>query len=914
MDWFELEDDAYPDVALPLGVSVFVELQVEPDSVFTVMKNASDVINMEATWYKGVVKIGDRPPQTSVEDLSVESSSLETEVDQFETQGDLYSADDIDESEAKSEVESVASSTRSSVTVRPSTRTTKSSKIPIRKSGLDGAFDDLDLELDIPPSPTLSSEDSLPWHSTKDAEDYMEENGQTGVDIDDLFTELDDIYQPFLRVEKNGDIVLHAAREVEPGFYRVEVAFYRRFTKDDQGWWVVDLCDVIETCPPIPGKMVFNLQKHTSLATQIIGPDDLHDVEDSEEASFDPREKPYLSFWAWTHATYLQFWGEREVDETYYDDLIAPNAYLDSDELVDYVELMYKTRDDDDDVFLETPNTPESPSKSKHYMSLIAEEEEDDTIREDVTGLDVEDVVCSPEEGSDMSPVEEEGLSEDDITVLKVDNVMSGSEECPTNPISDDEEEEYEGEEGDDVVWEDDPIPNVDNDFFDSEELSMSSSFEEEVLNMLLENLTTLNNDNAMSSSEEGPMTSAVKEKAEDTILEDITAVHVENVASDPEKRFLTSPVEEKVEEMAPEDATAPNVDNVVRESDEDELRFGGPFHPPPEPVPDFAQTMEWYEKYRAMRTAQAEFRRRVIFFLHRILPVLFVLILTICACINGPPVTISTPKNTLHTVKYYANHLGGVGYSALKNVRVSFPDFRLSEREWFVRETAIPTTSPSSEEEDFNDVEEYFLWKRVDETLERAGITDCPAVFESAEPTAEVLPSPLDAETSPSPPELASEVTISVSTATISTPEPALDIAMPLNPEITSTLDHPTTPTQTSSAVLSLAIKEDVFPRLCPSRCNPNNPNRPSNCPLPPPHEPAIDILAGWAKGVFRHIACSTSPMCTIARISDKYEQPRDIFARFRCDGKGGWKPDTRRDGFDRFWGWTPDDCKIGV
>lgn len=171
IDWFELEDDAYPDVGLPLGITVFVELQVEPDSVFTVMRGVEGVINLESTWYKGVTKIADRAPASSGED--VEDLETEEEDHNFDAQGDLYSADGLDEGE------SFASSTRSSDTVRPSTIKQKPSRIPVRKSGTDGAFDDLDLELDMPPSPTLSSQDSLPWHPTKNTDDYHmdDENG-----------------------------------------------------------------------------------------------------------------------------------------------------------------------------------------------------------------------------------------------------------------------------------------------------------------------------------------------------------------------------------------------------------------------------------------------------------------------------------------------------------------------------------------------------------------------------------------------------------------------------------------------------------------------------------------------------------------------------------------------------------------
>ncbi|KAL3702935.1 hypothetical protein TMatcc_000250 [Talaromyces marneffei ATCC 18224] len=837
IEWFELEDDAYPDVGLPLGVSIFVELQVEPNSMFTVVKNVDGVINLESSWYKGVTKIADKAPKNSIEDVGDQPSSLKTEeeVDYLESQGDLYSANDLDTSGAKSELESVASS-RSSITVQSSTLKPKSSKIPVRRSGLDGTFDDLDLDLDldIPPSPTLSSQDSLPWHSIKDIDGFMDENSQTGIDIDDLFTDLEDIYHPILRYE-NGDINLHAAREVEPGFYKVEIAFYRHFTKEDQGWYGVDLCDVIETCPPIPGKMVFKLQDHPSLATQIVGPkpEDLHEMDDgSLETPFDPREKSYLAFWAWTHTTYLEFWGEREVDENYYDDLIADNAYLDSDELVDYVEFMFKTRDDgEEDVVPETIQTPEKAPKSKHYMSPISEENEEEKCEDG----QVDDTV------------------QEDVTALNVDDVVSGSE-CST-PIP--EKEECESEEDEDVVLENAPIPNADN---------VGLEFEE------------------------GLVTSSVEEEVED-MVPDVSTPDPENAASDPGERSTMPIIEETTENMKPENITAPNIGNAVHESEEDEARFGGPLDPLPEPVLDYAESLKWCQKQLAMSAAQAAFRRQAVFCLHRMLPALFVVILTICTCMNGPPVTVSTPTRTLHTVKYYANHLGGMSYNALKNVNVSFPDFGFHETEWFPYETTYTPTAASLNEkaaEDFSDVQEYFLWKLIHETLEEAGFTDCPLASEFAEPTTEsaISPSSLDAEMSP-PPEITAEAT--------TTPDPSADVTVTLAPnaEITSTLDHATPPpASTETAAHSFAIEQDTSLHLCPSRHrNPNDPyphNGP-HPPPPPPPAPLSDILAGFAKGVLRHIACSTSPICTISRISDKYDPPWGVFYRFDCDGQGG-------------------------
>jgi hypothetical protein len=186
----------------------------------------------------------------------------------------------------------------------------------------------------------------------------------------------------------------------------------------------------------------------------------------------------------------------------------------------------------------------------------------------------------------------------------------------------------------------------------------------------------------------------------------------------------------------------------------------------------------------------------------------------------------------------------------------------------------------------------------------------------EPVESTAESVLSPsaslLDAEMSP-PPEIAAEASTLIDTAIISTPEPASDIAVPANPEITSTLDHatPSPPSKNETAILYLALKgENPLPHHCPNRYR--NPDTPYPPDCPPPREPARTILAGLAKDVLRHIACSTSPICTISRINDKYEKPWDIFARFQCDGKGGWEPETGRDGFDRFLGWVPEECKL--
>ncbi|GAM41674.1 hypothetical protein TCE0_042f14974 [Talaromyces pinophilus] len=886
IDWFELEDDAYPDVGLPLGISVFVELQVEPDSVFTVMKGVDGVINFESPWYKGVTKIADKPPKTGVEDVDDQSSNLENEKEQeaqFDAQGDLYSADGLDEGE------SFASSTKSSDTVRPSTSTItpKPSKIPIRICGTDGAFDDLDRELDLPPSPTLSSRDSLPWHSTKDTSNYSDENGQTGIDLDDLFTDLEDIYQPILRHE-NGDITLHAAREVEPGFYKVEIAFYRHFQRDTQGWYGVDLCDVVKTCPPIPGKLVFNLQDHPSLATHIVGPDDQHEIEDgSIEATFDPREAPYLAFWAWTHATYLEFWGEGGVDKTYYDDLIGSNEYLDSDELVDYVDFMFKTRD--------------------YYMSLPfakkKEEEEDEKGEDD----QVDDMTL------------------DDATVFNVDNVVFRPEECFMTPIS--EEEESESEEDEDVVWED-PIPDLGNVGCGLVEGSVSSSDEEEVGDVTPEDVTGLNIENIVSESGENMAMPILEEKFEDMVLEEVTALNVEDAVSGSEEAAAMSSVEEQTENVILEDVPTPNIENVASESyepsklptieeepenstleDTTAPNVNNP--PPPSPaLPTYTEALEGYEKYQAMMAARAAFRCRALFCLRRVLPALFVSVFVVCACMNGPPPTISTPTNTLHTVRYYANHIGGMGYNALRNVNVLSTEFGQYQ------EGSAASSEGSEADNCFSDDEEYFLWELVDGMVEREGISDSSAAIEVAESTAESVVSPsallLDAEMSP-PLEIAAEASTPVSEST-STPDLASDIAEGADPE---TLDHPTTTPppseiETEPAIVYLAIKENNLPLggLCAS--NPNTPY-PPDCPPPPsPREPALTILTGLAKDILRHIACSTSPICTVSRISDKYENPADIFARFQCDGKGGWRPETGRDGFDRFLGWVPEECRL--
>lgn len=224
-------------------------------------------------------------------------------------------------------------------------------------------------------------------------------------------------------------------------------------------------------------------------------------------------------------------------------------------------------------------------------------------------------------------------------------------------------------------------------------------------------------------------------------------------------------------------------------------------------------------------------------------------------------------PKDTLYKVKYYANHLGDMGYKALMNVNAPFADFWAPQGEWPDGSAASPGSGKKGE----NGVEEYFLWDLIDETLEIPENSDPIAVSKSVETTVEsaasASESELDAEESP-PPSVAG------------------------NPEIASILDtitSRTAPAQTETTAISLPVKAN---------------------PLPP--EPALTILASLAKDLLHHIACSTSPICTISRISDKYEQPWDIFARFQCDGKGGWEPETRRDGFDRFWGWVPDECKV--
>ncbi|RAO65749.1 uncharacterized protein BHQ10_001761 [Talaromyces amestolkiae] len=891
IDWFELEDDAYPDVGLPLGITVFVELQVEPDSVFTVMRDVEGVINLESTWYKGVTKIADRAPASSVEDVEDQDTSLKTEEEDhnLDARGDSYSADDLDEGE------SFASSTRSSDTVRPSTIRPKLSRIPIRKSGTDGTFDDLDLELDMPPSPTLSSQDSLPWYSTKDTGDnHMDdENGPTGIDLDDLFTDLEDIYHPFLRYE-NGNITLHAAREVEPGFYQVEIAFYRHFVRDTQGWYGVDLCDVVKSCPPIPGKLVFNIQDHPSLYPDIIGPDDLHDMEDgSREATFDPREEPYLAFWAWTHATYLEFWGDGKVDNNYYDDLIAPNAYLDSDELVDYVDFMFKTRDDEEvvDGASEMAETPEKVAQSKQYISPIADQEDDDEDEE--------------EEEQEEKDGQVDGLILGDVTEVNVDHVVSGLEERPMSPIP--EEEECESGDDEDVIWEDVPIPGVQNFEYNPEE-GPETAKKGGVEDMLMDNVTTPNVKDDASQSEE----TVIEEEAHDVILKDVTAPYVDNVTLESEELPKPPTFREKAESSTSEDITSSHDDNPpplspdgkppADDSKENNLKLITFYHPlPPPPLPTYAEALEGYEKYQAMMTSRAILRRRAIFCLSRILPALFVLVFTICACIGGPPTTISTPTATLQTVRYYANHLGGMGYNALMQVP-TFADFgAYHQRDWY--EDGVALLESGNEGEDLGDVEVHLWWKLVDETLEIAGIADSPAVPESAEPVVESVVSPsrseLDAKSPP--PEIAAEAL----TPNMSTPVPAPDVKTPVQPETASSFNATT-------AALSLAIKPPPLPRLCPNRHRQPNTPYPPDCPLPSPPKPALTILADLTQEIFRHIACSTSPICTISRISDKYEHPGDIFARFQCDGKGGWEPETRRDGFDWGLGWVPDECRL--
>lgn len=884
IDWFELEDDAYPDVGLPLGITVFVELQVEPDSVFTVMRGVEGVINLESTWYKGVTKIADRAPASSGED--VEDLETEEEDHNFDAQGDLYSADGLDEGE------SFASSTRSSDTVRPSTIKQKPSRIPVRKSGTDGAFDDLDLELDMPPSPTLSSQDSLPWHPTKNTDDYHmdDENGQTAIDLDELFTDLEDIYQPILRYE-NGDITLHAAREVDPGFYQVEIAFYRHFVRDTQGWYGVDLCDVVKSCPPIPGKLVFNIQDHPSLYPDIIGPDDLHDMEDgSREATFDPREEPYLAFWAWTHATYLEFWGEENVDKDYYDDLIAPNAYLDSDELVDYVEFMFKTRDDEEEVggTSEMIETPEKVAQSESYIPPITEEEEEEEIQAD-------DLITR------------------DVTEVNLDHVVSGLEECPMPPLP---EDECESEEDDNVVWEDIPIPDFGNVERSPEEGSVTVN--EGVKDMVLEDVTTPNVRNVASQSKEA----VVEEEAHNVTLKDVTAPYIENVALEPEKLPKPPTREEKTESSTSKNITAPKDDKPlpppdgeppVDEIKDDNLKFTPFYHPPPLPsLPTYAEALEGYEKYQAMMASRAIFRRRAIFCLSRILPALFVLVFTICACIGGPPAMISTPTDTLHTVKYYANHLGGMGYNALMQVP-TFGDFgTYYQREWY--EDDMASSESDGRSLDVDDVEDYLWWKLVDDTLEVAGIVDSPAVtgsVESVESRVESVVSPLrlELDAKSPPPGIATEALA----PNISTAAPASDDTTPVHPETTPSISATTAPAQTETiTALSLAIKPPPLPRLCPNRYRDRNTPYPPDCPLPSPPKPALTILADLTQEIFRHIACSTSPICTISRISDKFEHPGDIFARFQCDGKGGWEPETVRDGFDWVLGWVPDECRL--
>jgi hypothetical protein len=192
------------------------------------------------------------------------------------------------------------------------TPTAKPSKIPKRKLDFDGASDDLnsleslrdrdrdsdtdtlhdetysnDFEFNLPPSPSPSSQDLIPWTSTRDIESRI------GPAYKESSAEISDSY---IRPH-DGDLVFFVSEHGKEGLYRVEVVSPEFMNENAEGWYTLDLSDVIAACPNVVGKFVLDIPRDDSkFEHRLSGLDVVKGSDGCFEASFDPRDRPFVFF------------------------------------------------------------------------------------------------------------------------------------------------------------------------------------------------------------------------------------------------------------------------------------------------------------------------------------------------------------------------------------------------------------------------------------------------------------------------------------------------------------------------------------------------------------------------------------------------------------------------------------------
>ncbi|EED24384.1 hypothetical protein TSTA_077460 [Talaromyces stipitatus ATCC 10500] len=84
-----------------------------------------------------------------------------------------------------------------------------------------------------------------------------------------------------------------AEREHPVWKHLLEIALPQYFTEDNDGWYTLNLSQIISICPQISGKISFLIQEDAEWG--IFSPKHVFILKDREEAVFDPRKRPLIS-------------------------------------------------------------------------------------------------------------------------------------------------------------------------------------------------------------------------------------------------------------------------------------------------------------------------------------------------------------------------------------------------------------------------------------------------------------------------------------------------------------------------------------------------------------------------------------------------------------------------------------------
>ncbi|OKL59822.1 hypothetical protein UA08_04720 [Talaromyces atroroseus] len=328
----ELRTEWNGDTASPATIRVILQVQARPHSSLTILKNIDDLGLTESDLFDCKTSyIGLEAPDNSSDDDMKDDHDSPPSLDQgqpnegahdspenasrisqlLQSQKNDSTSQELcsDDGQSDGQTTIKAPNNNDAASLRSLATTPRPSKIPIRKFDLDGASDGpdpsepwsakdgdadtvhkdstySDLDLDLPPSPTPSSQDLFPWTSTKDIVSRMEESeSDSSLLAGDAYIRRND-----------GNLVFYVSSQGKEGLYRVEVISHQFLNQNLEGWYMLDLSDIIVACPNVPGKFVLDIPLDRSFEHKISGLDDVQESDGCFQSSFDPRERPFVFF------------------------------------------------------------------------------------------------------------------------------------------------------------------------------------------------------------------------------------------------------------------------------------------------------------------------------------------------------------------------------------------------------------------------------------------------------------------------------------------------------------------------------------------------------------------------------------------------------------------------------------------